>query len=180
MISSHGNDGLWSSFIIAVGTPPQPVLFLASTKLSDVWVTSESQSQDVYLATHNAAYKKFGGGLSNKSRSITWQGITWYANGRDQIFDKDIAKVEIEDYGSDTTRIGLASTTVTKETFNPRFLGINSRYSHPPPPQDGQVSFLESLKASDRIPSVSYAYSAGAWYRKALVLVVHPLQAKLL
>ena len=129
------------------------------------------------MATYNPAYEKLGGGLSNKILSTTWQGITWYENGQDQIFDQNIAKVEIKDYGSDATRIGLAGATVTKENFNLGFLGINNHYSHLTPPQDGQFSFLESLKASGRIPSVSYA---GAWYRKTLVLVVHPLGAKLL
>ena len=179
LTSSDGNDGLWSSFIIAVGTPPQSARVLVSTKLSDVWVTSEPQSQDDYLATHNPAYRKVAGGLSNKKLSITWQGIRWYENWQDQIFDKKIAEVSIEDYGSVATRIGLAGigsinfdsrtiATTTKGTFNLGFLGINNRYSHLTPPRNGQVSFLESLKASGRIPSLSYAYSAGAWYRKAL------------
>ena len=192
LTSSDGNDGLWSSFIIAVGTPPQSARVLVSTKLSDVWVISEtaSQSQDDCLATHSSAYKKVGGGLSNKKLSTTWRGIRWYENWRDRIFDKKIAEVSTEDYGSDTTRIGLAgigninfdSRTIATKTkgFSLGFLGINSRYSHLTPPRDGQISFLESLKASGRIPSLSYAYSAGAWYRKALSLNVHPLRAKLL
>ena len=148
--------------------------------MSDIWVNFESQSQDDYLATNDPAYKDVRDGLSNKKLSTAWQGTRWYENRQDQIFDKNIAKVELKDDGSDTTRIGLAGATLTKRSSNLGFLGINNRYSYLTPPRDGQVSFLESLKASGRIPSLSYAYSAGAWYRKALVLIVHLLRAKLL
>lgn len=72
LIISDGNDGLWSSFIIAVGTPPQSVRVLVSTKLSDVWVTSESQIQDDHFATHNPAHEKVGGGLFPKKLSAPW------------------------------------------------------------------------------------------------------------
>ena len=191
LIFSDGNDGFWSSFTIAVGTPPQSVRLLVSTKLSDVWVISESQSQDDYLATHNLAHKKVAGGLFKKKLATTWQGTRLYENGQDQISDKNIAKVEIEDYGSDATRIDLADipninfdsrtiATVAKGNLDLGFLGINHRNPHLTLPRDGQVSFLESLKASGRIPSLSYGFSAGAWYRKALVLIVHPLRAKIL
>ena len=189
--SSDGNDGLWSSFIIAVGTPPQSVPVLVSTKLSDIWVTSKSQNQDDYFATHSPAHRTVGGGLSSTKLSITWQGTICYEKGQDQKLGKDIAKVEIEDYRSDSTSIDLAGigninvdsrtiATVTEGIFNLGLWGINHRSSHLSPPRNGQVSFLEYLKASGCIPSLSYAYSAGAWYRKALVLIIDPLPAKLL
>ena len=189
--SSDGNDGLWSSFGITIGTPPQSIRLLVSTELSGIWVTSKNQSQDDDLATHNPAHRKVDDGLSNTKLSTTWQGTRWYENGQDPIFDNNIPMVKIEDYGSDATRIGLAGigninvdsstiATVTKGKFNLGFLGIKHRYSHLTPSRDGQVSFLEYLKASGHIPSLSYAYSAGAWYRKALVLIIDPLRAKLL
>ena len=185
--SSDGNDGLWSSFIIAVGTPPQSVRVLVSTKLSDLWVISKSQSQDDYLDINSPAHRTVGGGLSSP-KSTTWQGTIWYEKGQDQNFGKSMAKFEIDDYGSDPTRIGLAGinvdsrtiATVRKGDLNLGLWGINHRSSHLSPPRNGQVSFLESLKASGCIPSLSYAYSAGAWYRKALVLIIDPLRAKLL
>ena len=189
--SSDGNDGLWSSFIIAAGTPPQDVRVLVSTKLSDIWVISESQSQDDCLATHNPARREVGDGLSNTELSTTWQGTKSYENGQDQLFDNGIPMVKIDDYGSDATKIGLAGigninldsrtiATATRENFNLGLWGIKHRYAHLTPPQHGHVSFLESMKASGCIPSLSYAYSAGAWYRKALVLITDLLRAKLL
>lgn len=69
---------------------------------------------------------------------------------------------------------------MTKENLNLGLLGINNRYARLTPPPDHRLSFLETLKASGRIPSLSYAYSAGAWYRKALVLTVYLLRAKIL
>ena len=58
--------------------------------------------------------------------------------------------------------------TVKKGGSNLGFLGVKDRSSNLWPPRDGQFSFLKSLKAFEHIPSLSYAYSAGAWYRKAL------------
>ena len=154
---SDGNDGSWSSFNITVGTPPQPFRVLVSTKLSDVWVISQSPNRDVYLPNHNTTHGKADGGVSD--------GVGQY-----QLIDKIIAEVQIGDDGSDATRIGLVDNgnINSQGDSNLGFLGINDHCSDLGPHPDGQLSFLKSLKASGHIPSLSYAYSAGAWYRKVL------------
>ncbi len=57
-------------------------------------------------------------------------------------------------------------------------LGVNNHRTNFTSFEDGDVSFLESMKASGNIPSLSYAYSAGAQYRKAFGVTATPLQAK--
>ena len=44
---------------------------------------------------------------------------------------------------------------------------------------NGEVSFLESMKASRNIPSMSEAYSAGAQYSKAYTIFFSSPEAKL-
>lgn len=85
--------------------------------------------------------------------------------------------LDIGDYGFDALGIGLPDTGRVKfksqtiaalatKDFYLGSLGLNPYPTNFTGFNDPQVSFLSSLKESNTTPSLSYAYSAGAQYRK--------------
>ena len=58
-------------------------------------------------------------------------------------------------------------------------LGLNRRPTNFTPFGNGEVSFLESMKTSRNIPSMSGAYSAGAQYSKIHDMVFDSLETNL-
>lgn len=186
---SDGNDGPWSSFTIQAGSPPQSVRVLVSTSLAETWFISASIDQSRCLATDPPGCVQSRGGLFSTNSSTSWQHKGLYELGLAEVFGNHIGNCEIEDYGSDAIELSLAGSssvrsdsqtiaTIATEDVDLGFLGISNRRNHFTSLSRGQGSFLESMKASGNIPSLSYAYSAGAQYRKALKMIVAPFYAK--
>ena len=189
--SSDGNDGPWSTFSIHVGTPPQPVRVLVSFNDGKSWVVSADTTHGGCLATDPPDCAQTRGGLFSTNASTTWQEKALYSLGLESNLDNYSGDDEIGDFGFDAMGLGLAgsggvrfdSQTITAigiKDFYLGHLGVNNRSTifginedH-----DEDVSFLVSMKESGNIPSLSYAYSAGARYRKAFAVIANPFQAK--
>lgn len=175
-----GNDGPWSSFSINVGTPPQSVRVLVSTTVGETWVVSQNLTQGGCLSTDPSSCPNSRGGLVNVNSSSTWQDQGIYALGDEQNLPDYIDQYDNGDYGLETLGVGIAGSggvrmdgmvvaaIATKDWYIGN-LGVNqqptnfSSFTNPHP------SYLRSLKSAGKIPSLTYAYTAGNQYRNKKV-----------
>ncbi|KAK0722105.1 aspartic peptidase domain-containing protein [Lasiosphaeria miniovina] len=160
----YGIDGNWSSFGFAVGAPAQIVYLTVATALSEIWVVETGGCSPVQLCT-NAR-----GGVFDITASQTWRSLGswqlanytgWEGNG---------------DYGLETlafvntvTRIatgvdGALVAAINDTDYYQGFVGVGvnqgrfgSNLTNP------LVSQLAETYGT--IPSHSYGYTAGAYYR---------------
>ncbi|OCL08205.1 acid protease [Glonium stellatum] len=172
-----GNDGSWSTFIIRVGTPEQDFRVLPSTAGQETWVPVPDgclSSDPSNCGTLRGVYP-FNGQQSTGfqyNQSSTWKLIGLY----DLMLEQQLNYTGNGIYGLDTVGLmlqnsgGLSLTgqvvagIATKEFYLGIFgLGPKpanfSNFDYPQP------SFMHTLKEQDKIPSLSYAYTAGASYR---------------
>lgn len=131
------------------------------------------------------------GGLFSTNSSTTWQDKGIYGLGIELYLNDYNDNYATGDFGFDAMGLGLAGSSdvrfnsqaiaaLATKDFYLGYLGVNDHRTNFTIFEDEDVSFLDSMKASGYIPSLSYAYSAGAKYRKALTMMVSPLQANLL
>ncbi|KAL8686092.1 MAG: hypothetical protein Q9218_007354 [Villophora microphyllina] len=161
-------DGDWSSFDLRVGTPEQTVRVLPSTAGSATWIVTIGGCEP---PTSNCSTAR--GGLFNQNQSSTWDDLGPYTLDLEQNLNHN----ESAEYGLDTICLGLSNATGGPALGSQIVAGIEtghwytgvfglqqqpmnlSDFSHP------QQSFLSSLHARNVIPSLSWAYTAGAKYR---------------
>ena len=181
---SDGNDGPWSTFDIHVGTPPQPLRVLVSLNAGEIWVISANKTEGGCLATDPPGCGQARGGLFTTNLSTTWQNKGDYDLDIEQNLNGNLYN---GDYGLDAVGLGLADsggirldsqTIAALSTKDPYlgYLGVNNHGTNFTSLANGEVGFLESRKSTGNIPSLSYAYSAGAQYRKSFT---SSLQSKL-
>lgn len=173
----EGNDGSWSTFYISVGTPPQTFRVLISTASGEVWVPVPDgcTSSDPGNCGSLRGAETFNGQASNgfqTNQSSTWQEIGLYALD----WEKNLNYSGNGHYGYDTVKLGMgqdgSAISLDKDVvagiatkdfwFGTLGLGLN-------PSTFGGVSpatSITSLKAQNKIPSLSFSYQAGASYRK--------------
>ncbi|RDW74958.1 hypothetical protein BP6252_06100 [Coleophoma cylindrospora] len=169
----EGNDGTWSTFEIRVGTPATTVRVLPATSWQEVWViwgdipgvcnTTEGVSADCGDER---------GGLWEATSSSTWQQ-------GDQLFlglNQDLGYSGQGQYGFDTVGLGYSSDegpTLTHQivaeiSSNSYFfgqLGIGFQPTNFTGYGDPQASFSDTLYSNGTISSMSWSYTAGAYYR---------------
>ena len=180
--SRDGVDGKWSSFALRVGNPQQTVRVLISTASFCTWVVLPGGCPPGIPGTGgNTTCTQSRGGTFGPSRSSSWKGIGTYSLGIEQNLGID----DNATYGLDTVALGDDNSTgtptlkaqvvagfATMDFFTGMF-GLRNQpaiFLKSPGPYNlsGNVtypSFLETLKASNLIPSLSWAYTAGAPYR---------------
>lgn len=157
---------------------------LVSFNVGETWVISANKTQGGCLATDPPGCAQARGGLFRTDLSTTWQDEGEYNLIIEQNLDSYSGS---GDYGFDVMGLGLADsggirldfqtiTAISTKDFYLGNLGVNSQRTNLTSLENGALSFLESMKSTGNIPSLSYAYSAGAQYRKAFTLF---LQSKL-
>lgn len=170
-ISSLGNDGAWSPFLVKVGTPPIPLQLLASTEIPETLVVVSLGCQGAALNCSDAR-----GGVFDLDGSRTWSN----KSSGESIF-KITAEVNLELdvnglYGFDTVQIGSpggSNATVEHQVVAgiaaPELyvgsLGLHNRKVVFQADQP-ETSFISLLSSTKQIPSSSYGFFAGASYRK--------------
>ena len=169
-----GNDGRWSTFTIRVGTPEQEFRILPATAKSWTYVPvggCSTDKPDLPQCGDSRGVLPFNGSNStgfSRSSSSTWQNATT------KVLDKG-ARADTN-YGRDTIRLGIPnSESLTLEAqivgqmrsddFYLGSLGIGVEGFHLTNSSDLEPSFLMNLKKKNLIPSLSFAYTAGAMYR---------------
>jgi hypothetical protein len=165
-----GNDGNWSTFQIAVGTPPQRFRTLPSTTRGEVWIpTIEGCEGSPYpdCATSRGVLDNDSFGF-DVDKSRTWDTIGIYA------LPSPINGTDNGAYGLDHLSISsnrsftLHNQTITGIATSDYWisdLGLGTevaKFSGQP----SSPSLLSAMKEQQLIPSLSYGYSAGASYRK--------------
>lgn len=197
--SWFGNDGSWSTcvqrpvllfgglidpvcrFTLAVGNPQQQFAVLPATNIPNIWVPIADDCRALNLTDcgskrgvspfNNADSPGFQNNLSS-----TWDSIGTFKLGQDAF----LGYTGNGAFGYDTVSLirGDASQTVTNNDTavtayaSPNFwlgqLGLGNRAMNLGP-DDQPSSFLTNLKKNGTIPSLSYAYTAGAPYRSTKI-----------
>ncbi|KAI4200909.1 MAG: hypothetical protein LQ350_003595 [Teloschistes chrysophthalmus] len=167
-----GNDGPWSTFAVRIGTPPQTVRVLASTTLPETWVVSSGGCTSNDPATCGDSR----GQLFAQNSSTTWSNVGDFELGVELNLRNYSGNQDNGNYGFDTLALGYQGSGgptvdhsvvagISTKDFYLGSIGLSSQpinfttFDNPP------ASLLSQLKTSNQIPSLSYAYSAGAPYR---------------
>ena len=161
-----GLDGNWSPVSVRLGTPPQWV---------DLFVSTASQESLVIgpggCDTSDAQCPNERGGLFLSNESSTWNPQGAYGLGLDpQLgFDGDAI------YGLDSIAFGdqisVSSQIVGVINATEYFLGFFGLGVQPTNfTSADQPTFLDSMvENKSLVPSHSYGYTAGAYYRKSCI-----------
>ncbi|KAF6239657.1 hypothetical protein HO173_002203 [Letharia columbiana] len=171
-----GNDGPWATFNIHVGTPAQTARVLVSTALGQSWVISANKTEGGCIGTDPSTCPQTRGGLVNINASSTWKDQGLYGLGLEQNIQDYLDEYDSGDFGFDTLGLGAAGDTsddldgqviaaLATKDYDVGFLGVTDYPTNFTAFDDPHASYLSSLKAHSKIPSLSFAYSAGAQYR---------------
>ncbi|KAL8693586.1 MAG: hypothetical protein Q9218_001628 [Villophora microphyllina] len=170
----EGDDGPWSSFTLQVGTPAQDVRTFVSTSSQVSWIVL----QDVGCKSNDGACANARGGLFNMNTSSTWKpngfwqlqnerNLGIFANG---LFGNDTIGLGIQGSGGPSLPDQILATIGTEDFYVGMFAINPKRTNYTGVAEEGQASYMTSLKQQNLIPSVSFGYTAGAPYRLKKVL----------
>ena len=164
-----GDDGLWSSFDLRVGDPEQVVRVLPSTAGYVTWVVMTTGCQPLSFACSSSR-----GGLFNLTQSSSRNDLGLY----NLDLELNLGDNETGSYGVDKIALGLSNVTGGPTVDSQIVVGIETDYYRtgmfglsPQPTNltnftEPHASFLTTLKTQNLIPSLSWAYTAGARYRE--------------
>ncbi len=165
-----GNDGPWSTFVVRVGNPPQTLRVLASTTIPETWVVLP----DGCTPQDGKNCPDARGNLFHQNISTTWENQGIYELSAER--NLNFTDYDNGDYGHDTLGLGyngsgglsldhqVVAGLATKDFYlgyfglTPRPINFSLTESSP--------SYLSNLKNERKIPSLSFGYSAGAYYRR--------------
>lgn len=166
----YGIDGTWSNFMFAVGSPAQIVYLTPATALSETWVIGAGGCTS---GPGNLPCVDARGGVFDYHISETWQtlGAGAYELGmnhtgvqRDGDYGLDTVAFVDTMASSATSVDGVLIAAVNATEYYQGYIGlgvtqgsIGSNVTKPLIPQLVEVNGM--------IPSHSYGYTAGAYYR---------------
>lgn len=156
-----GYDGRWSPVTIRVGTPPQWIYVLPNTLSQETWAISPGGCDRSTVCADNR------GGLFAANESSTWNELGPY----ELDFDGALGIGQVADYGFDSIALNEAvsvpSQVIAVQNSTEFWTGnlglgvIPLNFT-----ENLENTFLSSLvENASAIPSHSYGYTAGAFYR---------------
>lgn len=177
-----GNDGLWNTFLVQVGTPAQDFRILPSTAGQETWLpnpegcTAADPSNPGYCGYLRGTLPVNG---ANSSGFQTNQSSTWDLIG---LYTLDAQELELGYsgnglYGFDTVTLGNGSSSapisqtkqVVASVADPDFwlgvFGLGPKSINFTTFDDPIQNYMSGLVSSKQIPSLSWGYTAGAHYR---------------
>ncbi|KAI9659023.1 MAG: hypothetical protein M1821_001983 [Bathelium mastoideum] len=178
-----GNDGLWSTFIVRIGTPPQDFRVLPSTAGQETWVPDSEgcTKNDPSNCGNSRGVQPFNnqqgtGFLNNESSS--WQSlgvydlafetnldyennVTYAGQG---LFGFDTVGLQVENSNGITLNHQVVASIALKQFYLGIF-GLGVKPANFSSFSDPQPAFLPSAVNQSLIPSRSWGYTAGASYR---------------
>lgn len=172
---SLGVDGAWSTFLISAGTPPQQLQVLASTEVSSTWIVAPNGCDEGDTANCTTAR----GGVYDGTKSSSWNKNGLYGlgdesnlgyQGNDYIGTFGYDTLGIQGKGANVSVDHQVIAAIETKGFYVGNLGLSQNAINftTNPGTDSSPSLLTSLKNQNLIPSLSYGYTAGASYRKAV------------
>ncbi|KAF3045859.1 hypothetical protein E8E12_000533 [Didymella heteroderae] len=171
-----GNDGSWSTFLLQVGTPPQPFQVLPSLSGQAIYVPIDQDCAPMRMNITNCGFKRgveiFDSQPSlgfQKNKSSTWEEVGTFGMGLGSNLGLrgsayyGFEKVTVSSsLGEDVTHW---EETVVSAYSTPDFwigqLGLSSGLVFMNEKNQAR-SFLNVLKDKGRIPSLSFGYQAGS------------------
>ena len=157
-----GYDGRWSAISIRVGSPEQWVSVLPSTLSQETWVIGPGGCDGT------ATCQDIRGGIFYSSESLTFEEYGFYELGS----DPDLAASHTGYYGLDNIALDdnvveteqiVAIINTTDSLLGQLGLGVQQTRLNG---SENVLPFLSSLVQNETaIPSHSYGYTAGAFYR---------------
>lgn len=145
---------------------------------------SNNSTQGGCLASDASNCPQLRGDLVNVNKSTTWQDQGIFAVGLELNLPDYVDNYDNGDYGLDYFGVGLPGSTLpdlpnmvvaalaTKDYYLGYF-GVTSHPTNFTQFDDPHPSYLSTLKVNGQIPSLSYAYTAGAKYRKERIYKWH-------
>lgn len=169
-----GADGQWSSFTLRTGTPGQKSHVLPSTAGTATWVIYDVGCTPGPYVVPSCALDR--GGIFHSNASKTWisQGSYSYNIELNLGPKFDLGGP----YGLDTVSLAEGNATggpsldgqtvaeVGSNVYYTGMFGLNNQPNNLSTFDNPHPSYLTSLKTKNLIPSLSWAYTAGASYRK--------------
>jgi hypothetical protein len=173
-----GNDGRWSTFVIRVGSPEQnfrvlPALATGETviPLPDGCIESDPPNCGALRGVYPFQGRSSNGFLVNESS--TWLEIGLYDTSLKKelnysvnaLYGLDNVGLMVQNSGGPTLSNQVVAGIAAKDVYL-GLLGLSpkaanfSEFEHP------QKSFISTLRDEGKIPSLSYGYTAGAYYSK--------------
>ena len=166
----YGNDGPWNPFQIGFGTPPQYVRLLISTTATQPNVVVPQACNSTLPAT----CPDNRGKLFNKNSSSTWTDRGLFSLAIEQ----NLGCKATGNFGWDNVVLGLPGSQggnivlsdqlvagIVSQDFFLANWGIRPHETNLTDMNHRYPSVLANLKNSSRIPSRSWGYTAGAYYR---------------
>lgn len=171
--SFDGNDGPWSSFPIQIGTPPQTVKVLPSTKGSQTWAVlpqgcTPSDPVNCTLAR---------GGVYQPNSSSTWSQNQGASGGLfPLLLETNLDQNGTGLYGYDTVVLGGQGSNgpsltqqvvagIATKAFDLGIFGLSPNAVTLPQTNNLLPDYMLALNKSNLIPSLSWSYTAGNQYR---------------
>ena len=170
MAIRDGDDGSWSSFALRVGSPEQIVRVLPSTAGQQTWVVSPHGCPN----GTSPSCSQERGGIFDPARSSTWRSFGNFSLD----LEANLGYDDSAPYGFDTVALGFSnsiggpsakSQVVSAFATDDYYLGVfglGNQATNISNFTDPQPTFLMAMKEESLIPSLSWAYTAGAPYRK--------------
>lgn len=157
-----GDDGQWSAMVVRVGSNSQYLSLLPNTASSETWVIGPGGCDGTSTCQDDR------GGVFFARQSTTWADLGDY----ELDVDLDLGDTGYADYGLDTIALSdsvslddqvLGMINTTEYWLGQFGLGVHStRFSG----DTNHLALLSSLvENASLIPSHSYGYTAGAYYR---------------
>ena len=160
-----------------VGSSEQVVRVLPSTAGYETWVVSPQGCQfDGPGASISSSCNQSRGCLFDQTQSKSWQALGNYTLGLEQNLGYD----ETGSYGLDTIALGFDNSTggpkldskvisaFANEYFYIGLFGLGHQGTNVSNFTEPRPSFLTAMHNESLIPSLSWAYTAGASYRESV------------
>jgi hypothetical protein len=172
-----GNNGNWSSFIVRIGTPEQDFRVLPSAATGATFVPDYTgcNASDPYNCAQlrGVVNSSHSGFQPNASQTWVEEGpfeahvLTELNYNARALYGRDKVGLAGLNSGAPDLEDQVVGSLDNKRPFLVGYFGLSpkplnfSDFYHPRP------SYLTSLKDARRIPSLSYGYTAGAFYSKS-------------
>ncbi|KAK3068270.1 hypothetical protein LTR53_014299 [Teratosphaeriaceae sp. CCFEE 6253] len=175
-----GNDGLWNTFIVSAGTPPQSFRVLPSTAGQETWLPNPQGCTDAnpnnpgYCGYLRGALPINGANSSgfHNNETSTWDLIGPYTLDAQEA---ELGYIGNGLFGFDTVYLNGTSTSLnqTKQVIASvgdldywlGIFGLGPKASNFTNFNDPIENYMRGLVNTQQIPSLSWGYTAGAHYR---------------